>query len=197
MHFYELRQFLWLMKDALLNSNIIRIVDNNRFIELCDKGEIVHNGCTFLDGFKIALHANMIALKAPDFIDSNDIIEDEWKPLNLNENILNNGNFYLAVSNEKICISKRLMGLIQTRSYWARMGLDCIGSSYYVGPGFGNNNPTSMTLELRPRVNIKLTTEKAFASLILFEFANPVQQGSVDHYKRFPLNLNIYNNDKG
>ena len=97
------------MQDVLTNSNTLSIVNEIRFNELCNKGEIMHKGCEFLDGFKIALHTNKTVLKSPNFIDSYKFIESDWSPVDLSETILKSKNFYLGVSDEKICISNKLI----------------------------------------------------------------------------------------
>lgn len=164
------------------------VINETRFRELSSAGEISHSNCQFIDGIRIGLRANSSVLTLPPTVDANNT---EWPSLNcldLSSAVLLPGHFYLATTVEKIAVSARIFGMLHTRSHWARLGLDCFGSSTHVSPGFGGGIPTSIVLELRPQVSIQnLESEVFLAGLVLFELNEPVRIGSTGHQFRLPF----------
>lgn len=168
----------------------MRVVSETRFDELCRVGEISHFDCQFLDGIKIGLRVNSSLLKLPEAVDAASYERLSLEKLNIDSTPLMAGNFYLATTIEKIAVSDRIFGVLHTRSHWARLGLDCIGSSTYLSPGFGGGAPTPLVLELSPRVSIfNINFSSFLAGLILFELDAPVRTSVGDHPFRFPLQL--------
>jgi deoxycytidine triphosphate deaminase len=168
----------------------MQVIDETRFNDLCHAGEISHFDCQFLDGIKIGLRANNVLLKLSGAIDASRPESSPLSKVDLNSTSLVEGNFYLATTIERISVSARIFGILHTRSHWSRLGLDCIGSSIYLSPGFGGGTPTSLVLELSPRVSIyNLKSSFFLAGLVLFELNTPVRTGAGDHPVRFPLQL--------
>jgi deoxycytidine triphosphate deaminase len=165
----------------------VNVIDEKRFAVLCDAGEILHDNCHFLDGIKIGLHVSGKVLRAPDVVDASLHDTSSWKQLSIKETKLHRSEFFLATTVERIAISDRIFGQLHTRSKWARLGLDCVGSSHYVSPGFGGGKPTELVLELAPRITIELTQTEPLAALVLFELDHSVRVPRYDHALRFPL----------
>jgi deoxycytidine triphosphate deaminase len=166
----------------------MRVVSEARFEELCSAGEISHFDCQFLDGIKIGLRVSSNLLKLPAIVDAASHEQSPLDKLDLDSTPLVAGNFYLATTIERITVSAKFFGILHTRSHWARLGLDCVGSSTYLSPGFGGGTPTPIVLELSPRVSIyNLNSSSFLAGLVLFELDTPVRTGVEDHPFRFPL----------
>jgi deoxycytidine triphosphate deaminase len=172
----------------------VNVIDERRFAVLCEAGEIVHESCEFLDGIKIGLHVNGEILQAPDVVDPSSIDASLWKRHRVKDTRLHPSQFFLATTRERIAISSRIFGQLHTRSKWARLGLDCVGSSHYVSPGFGAGRPTPVVLELAARVTIELPQNEPLAALILFELEHPVRSSQNDPL-RFPLG-SFYSNER-
>ncbi len=166
----------------------MRVINETRFNDLCNTGEISQFGCQFIDGIKIGLRANGSLLKLPETVNANSLDSSCLDKLDIQSTQLIKGNFYLATTIEKISVSDRIFGMLHTRSYWARLGLDCVGSSTYLSPGFGGGSPTPLVLELRPMVSISNIKSSSFlAGLVLFELEMAVRTGAMDHSIRFPF----------
>lgn len=166
----------------------MRVISETRFNELCNAGEISHLDCQFIDGIKIGLRVNGSLLKLPETVDATGLEFPSLDKLDLHSTQLIKGNFYLATTIEKISVSDRIFGMLHTRSYWARLGLDCVGSSTYLSPGFGSGSPTPLVLELRPMVSISNIKSSSFlAGLMLFELEVAVRTGAGGHSNRFPF----------
>ena len=166
----------------------MKLIDQHSFNELVKAGEIRHYLCEHLDDAKIGLHIEDTVLEMPQAIDFNKIDLLTLKKIKPKDEPLLSGKFYLAKTVEKIAISSRIFGLMHTRSFWARLGLDCLGSSNYISPGFGNEKETPLVLEIRPSItiyNIDLT--KALAAMILFELDESLKKSENNHLSRFPL----------
>jgi deoxycytidine triphosphate deaminase len=154
----------------------MKLIDKHLFLELCANGELAHFDCEYLNDIKIGLRINPVILKFPKKIDFRNIDSIEMKEVNLNEEPLLAGNFYLAKTVERLCVSKRVLGFIHTRSRWAKLGLDCLGSSNFLSPGFGNRVPESLVLEIRPAIDIyNIDVNIALAAVILFQLEQPIE----------------------
>jgi deoxycytidine triphosphate deaminase len=166
----------------------VNVIDEARFVVLRDSGEINEFDCTFLDGIKIGLRIGDQLWQPQTDVEVHSGEHSQWRSRSPDSVLLEPGQFFLAVTRERISISNRIFGQLHTRSKWARLGLDCIGSSHYVSPGFGDGTPTSLVLEVVPRLSICLPRSDAIAALILFELDHPVRTACNNHASQFPLN---------
>lgn len=165
----------------------MRPVTEDRFRSLVDEGMIRAERCSFSDGLKILLRLSDEILVAPDHMRVGENAPDTWNRQPLSAGLLPQ-HFYLGTTQERIGLSPRFFGILHTLSSIARVGLDAIGSSSYVSPGFGYSSPIPLVLELRPRVRLEgLTVDTPIAGLLLFELDDDVQTGRLDHGTRFPL----------
>jgi deoxycytidine triphosphate deaminase len=166
----------------------MRVIDQRLFSELRATGDIQHESCEFLDDIKIGLRINSVVLEMPETVVASDIESIHTQPVDLINTPLLARRFYLATTTEKIRVSNRILGFLHTRSRWARLGLDCLGSSNFLSPGFGGTVPVSLVLELRPALNIHhIDLKQAIAAMVLFKLDEPVVTKDSDHHMRFPL----------
>jgi deoxycytidine triphosphate deaminase len=88
------------------------------------------------------------------------------------------GELYLFQTVEEISLSNKIFGFLHTRSALARLGINSVGSSYYVAPGYGRGVPSSFVLEVTSvKTVINLPIEDPIAGLVLFESATPFRIG--------------------
>jgi hypothetical protein len=166
----------------------MRVIDQELFADLQSKGDIKHDSCDFLDGVKIGLHIEPSVMQMPRMLNANDVPSITVQHIDLTKNELLTNQFYLAKTTEQISISNRIIGFLHTRSWCARIGLDCLGSSNFVSPGFGNGKPLPLILELRAATTIfNLDLKKAVAAMVLFELDWPVRVANRNHHTLFPF----------
>jgi deoxycytidine triphosphate deaminase len=147
----------------------MRLIDSTLFSHLVGTGDIHHRSCVFLDGVKIGLRIDGAVFEQSSDIYGREPAEPPPVKIDLMNGSLLAGKFYLASTVEQLAISNRIMGFMHTRSRWARLGLDCLGSSTYVAPGFGNTSPLPLVLEIRPARNFhRVDFAEPVAALLLF-----------------------------
>ena len=166
----------------------MKVIDEKRFEALVAAGEIGQRGCHFLDGLKIGLRIKTGGRILPAVVDASPgkpILTDE--PIH-NERTLTAGEFYLFETVERISLPSSIFGFLHTRSSVARLGIGCVGSSYYVAPGFGQGVPRRLVLEVSSmRTVINLPLEEPMAGLVLFEAPTPLRVGDRP-FNGFPFN---------
>jgi deoxycytidine triphosphate deaminase len=153
----------------------MKIIDENRFATLIAEGEIAHSDCQFLDGIKIGLRVREEGKRLPTKID---LAQEKIIPQNINfmKLAIKPNRLYLGQTIEKLSVSTRIFGLLHTRSTISRLGIDCIGSSIYLAPGFGNGVPSSLVLEIRSSSTVKnFPLSIPLVGLLLFELDAPVR----------------------
>jgi deoxycytidine triphosphate deaminase len=168
------------------------IIDQSVFQSLCQAGEIQQDQCYFLDGIKIGLRIWPDVVQMSDYIDLT--VDGSNRPVrvNLARQPLVKGKLYLARTVERICLPPSVIGFIHTRSHWANLGLDCVGSSNMMGASFGGGTPIPLVLQLKPAVTLSgIDLRDALAALALFRLSQPVEAGHYDEDigSRFPLDL--------
>jgi deoxycytidine triphosphate deaminase len=146
----------------------MRVVDEARFAELIDEGAIAHRGCEHLDGIKIGLSLEAEGRVLPEVIDAQGVVD--WRPVDLRSDPLVPGKLYLFSSAQSISLPPSIFGFMHTRSRFARLGLDFLGSSTYVAPSFGKGMPTKLVLEVTCKALTRnLPLDVPVAALVLFE----------------------------
>ncbi len=154
----------------------MKIVDEFRFRSLVSDGRIVHQECQFLDGIKIGLRIRPIGRVLPATIDASNEPSIKSAEIDMRSIALKPGELYLLETLEKICLPDTIFGLLHTRSSIARYGINCIGSSNFVAPGFGQGTPRSLILETTSMKTVeKLSLENPLAGLLLFEMSSSVR----------------------
>jgi len=158
---------------------------------LSPASRIILSGCRFLDDVKIGLTPVSEVLIAPAILDlSSPHGALGFDKVNLWDNILHPGRLYLAHTEERISLPKNVIGLLHTRSTYARFGLDCLRSSAFVSPGFGADRPMPLVLEITVTTVVQGLQRDALASLILFGVGDDISDcGPGRHSGRFPLSL--------
>ncbi len=144
----------------------------------------------YLDDIRIGLSLDSIS-RMPDKIEidvaSNDDI-DLIKMGNKNINFLKD-EFYLASTLEKFSLPNNIIGIINTRSKYARIGIETVNSSWFVIPNFGQEIPTPIILEIKSHVDIlNVNVDDSLAYLLLFELDVRITPKEVKNYlTRFPF----------
>jgi deoxycytidine triphosphate deaminase len=169
------------------------IIDQSAFQSLCQTGEILHDQCYFLDGIKIGLRVWPDVVQMSDYIDLSVAASNRPVRVNIGRQPLVKGKLYLARTVERICLPSSVIGVVHTRSRWANLGLDCVGSSNMIGGGFGGGTPIPLVLQLKPAVTLSgIDLRDALAALVLFRLIQPVAAGPGEEevgIGRFPLDL--------
>jgi deoxycytidine triphosphate deaminase len=137
---------------------------------------------SFLDDLRIGLRLSEEILEIGGPVDiSCQPDAANYQRHKLNRVHLMPGRFYLGTSRETFSIPNNIMGVLNTRSKYARLGLELARFSVYVAPGFGADEPASFVFEISPSVEIKgLSPDIPYGLLLLFEFED---QGIVANRK--------------
>ncbi len=145
----------------------MRVIDERRFHKLVFEGQISHRDCHFLDGMKIGLRIKPGGRKLPAIVDAAPDAFLVTDIVDLGQSSFEPGELYLFQTVEEISISNSIFGFLHTRSSLARLGINSIGSSYYVAPGYGHGVPSSLILEVTSvKTVINLPIEDPIAGLI-------------------------------
>lgn len=87
-------------------------------------------------------------------------------------------------------LPRNIFGIINTRSKYARLGLELARSSTFVIPGFGAERPSPIVFEITVPHSIQgLRAREAYGFLLLFEADFEIATESAAYINRFPLNL--------
>lgn len=108
---------------------------------------------------------------------------DLWERIEAEEYHLQPNNFVLAQTLESVCIPPNLVGLVQGRSSWARVGVSIHVTAPKIDPGFN----AQITLEMfnfgRVPVNLRAGIDKP-AQLMLLRVTTPL--GDSELYGKGP-----------
>lgn len=97
-------------------------------------------------------------------------------------------HLYLCPSSERLFLPNNVMGLINTRSKYARLGFELAKSSVYIAPGFGSSEPTPLVFEITVPIEISgISTDICYGFLLLFELEEHLENTSSSYSSRFPL----------
>lgn len=163
----------------------MRVVDETRFAELIQNGGIIHRHCQYLDGIKIGLRIDPVGHVLPAVVDLGDK-GSSLEPFDVRTEAMVPGRLYLLRTEEAIALPPTIFGFMHTRSRFARLGLDFLGSSNYVAPAYGDGAPANLVLEVTCKAQTRnLPLDTAVAALVLFEVETPIRAHSATN--RFPF----------
>lgn len=175
----------------------MKLLDKNSILELSDKLEtslIVGNkekiSDYFLDEIRIGLTiSNLIEL--PNKINFKSPPDSNPNELNTKNCTLEKGKYYLGITEEKLSFPNNILGIINTRSKFARIGLETVSSSWFVIPNFGIDNPTPIILEVKTFVDLyNVDFSSPVSYLLLFQIENQISKSKQKNYlDRFPFSL--------
>lgn len=177
-------------------TTLISLCHRERILGLIADGALAILGndslaAAFLDDFRIGLRLRdeMVEIKGPVDLTSQPSVQ-QCHVFNTEGGILEPGHFYLGVSREKFRLPRNVYGLINTRSKYARRGLELARSSTFVIPGFGMVEPSPLVFEITvPHVLNGLTANDPYGFLLLFETDFEIATEIGSHSDRFPMNL--------
>jgi len=142
----------------------------------------------FLDEHRIGLHiarlhqvSGKVDLDRPDTADIRDVSmgDEELAP----------NKHYLGVTREKFFLDGELAATLHTRSTYARLGLELLGSSNVVVPGFGSTTPAPLIFEIsvkQPTAGFR--ADKAYCFMLVYQLHTPRNSPNRSPYwRRFPL----------
>ena len=168
----------------------MKIIDKARFNVLLKQKRIFSEDYYHIDDLRIGLSLKQRLIRAP-----NEIISEishpekyEWQEIDLKNDPLLKGEFYLGFTKEKFSFDGSVFGLIHCRSKYARLGLDCLQSSTYISPYFGYDKALPIVLEIAPKISLSLSNEY-IAFITLFEIDEPISNPDFNYHSLFPLNL--------
>lgn len=173
----------------------MNLCNKARVLELVYENEIKVGNISslensFIDDFRIGLKLrNYIwEIIGPVNIDNPKNIKS--RELVLEGTTLESRKLYLGVSQAEFSLSEKVLGMIATRSTYARLGLEMVRSSFIVAPGFGKTNSTPLVLEIMaPHEIVGLSTSECYATLSLFEITCNVTVEDIDYWQMYPLRL--------
>lgn len=99
--------------------------------------------------------------------------EDLWQHYTQDEFLLNPGGFVLAQTLETVFIPPDLVGLVEGRSSWARMGVTIHVTSPKIDPGFNSHITLEMSNLGRVPVNLRARIDQP-AQLMFLRLSTPV-----------------------
>jgi len=119
--------------------------------------------------------------KPPDYLTSIRIdkslwdSEDLWEHYQQKEFLLDPGGFVLAQTLETVFIPPDLVGLVEGRSSWARMGVTIHVTSPKIDPGFNAHITLEMSNLGKIPVNLRAGIDRP-AQLMLLKLSTPVAE---------------------
>jgi hypothetical protein len=141
-----------------------------------------------LDDFRIGLHIRDEIRVIQSCVDLSQVTTPECQTRSIFSEGMRRGEWALGLSVEEISLSRRLVGFMNTRSKYARLGLELMRSSWLVAPGFGEVEPTTIVFELRAYTDLcGFRVDECYAYLLLFELHHGIEGDTRDYIKRFPL----------
>lgn len=152
----------------------------------CDDGAIM------LDDFRIGLRLGPVIRSITGPVDLSDPSPPTTTDHPTTGFRLDRGMWCLARSRERIGLSERLIGIMNTRSKFARLGLELACSSWIIAPGFGMGEPTSLVFEMHAATSLHGFTETdCYGFFFVMECDQPVVDATTpkSYGDRFPLRL--------
>lgn len=170
----------------------MRLCNSTRLGDLMRSGDfqIVADGMdvTMLDDFRIGLHLEepFRTLKAPVNLNAEEPPTSEIR--SLFSQGLRRGEWGLGTSLERISLSRGLIGFMNTRSKYARLGLELMCSSWIIAPGFGAAEAANIVFEMHAYSDLLgFRAEECYAFIFLFELDEPIGGDIRQYSARFPL----------
>lgn len=173
-------------------------------MNICHRNEVVdyiEQGCLrierqsglpieFIDEFRIGLHIADIG-EVLGTVSAAKPSQCKFARLDLKTCRLRAGGFYLAMTDEVLSWPLNMLASIHTRSTYARIGLEFLGSSNIVVPGYGSRQPAPLALEIRPALDVAdLSAEVAYSFLLAYfldkERASPPAS---EYASKFPFDV--------
>jgi deoxycytidine triphosphate deaminase len=142
----------------------------------------------FLDDYRVGLRierlysvAGCANLARPEELQAEELVVEEAE--------LAPNSLYLATTREVLKLGSNFVATIHTRSRFARAGLECLVSSNFVVPGFGNRAPTPLVLELLARLHTYgLSRDDLYFFTLLYRLERGSrEENDKDYWNRFPL----------
>jgi hypothetical protein len=167
------------------------LCDRSALLELEKQGVLAVEGRRInellLDDFRIALTlAGLLVATGP--IDLQRADEAPWTAVDPAGRTFNPHDFVLGITEEKITLGHGLFGTLHTRSKYARLGLEMLGSSNYVAPGSGIPVPIPLVLEIRFGVPVEgLELGMAYCFMLVHRAGRKAQTVARDYHERFPF----------
>jgi hypothetical protein len=170
----------------------MRLCDRARLQQLIDSGALLLEGKsgapTHLDDFRIGLHLDDSVQMIIGECDLSLGCANNLEEVSLSTHGLKPGDWCLGRSVERLALSGALLGVINTRSRYARLGLEMVGSSWLVAPGFGISSPTSIVFEIRAHAHLKKFADNIpYAYIAIFELNAPLAVTEKNYPLRFPF----------
>ncbi|MEU7846946.1 hypothetical protein AB0B74_21920 [Micromonospora parva] len=143
----------------------------------------------FLDEHRLALHIAEIHRLTGEAVDLGDTDAASSDPLDPTDLRLDPGSFYLGITRERLTLGGGLAASLHTRSRYARLGLELLGSSNFVVPGFGSTGAAPLVFEISvKKVTQGFSPTTPYCFLLLYRLSSPrTTANSLDYRRRFPL----------
>jgi len=168
----------------LTRSHISQLVKDNKLVLISTDNQ----GITFLDEVRIGLRLGEEITEVLAPVCLNDTATPRTQKQKTTSALLIPGHLYLCPSSERFSLPNNVMGVISTRSKYARLGFELAKSSVYVAPGFGSKEPTPLVFEITVPLEVSgISTNICYGFLLLIEIDDHLEHGSVSYNSRFPF----------
>jgi deoxycytidine triphosphate deaminase len=171
----------------------MRLCDRAEVSRMIDSGHLVIDSTSaavaFLDEHRIALHiAQLYEVDGDVDLSAQDPPPGRW--LGIESAKLTPGGFYLGITRERLALGPGTAASLHTRSRYARLGLEMLGSSNFVVPGFGTAGPAPLVFEVSvQRPTYGLSPDAAYCFALIYEVSMPRREPNTSDYNdRFPIN---------
>lgn len=167
----------------------MKLCSRRRIEQLIFNGDI-HFGNQlplFLDDVRVGMRLNDVVFEI-----ASARLSDKVRPALRQRSIaatgMKRGDWVIGTSVEVIGLSGRVCGFVNTRSKFARYGLEMVGSSWFVAPGFGRQAPTSIVFEITAKTDLSgFDDTTSYAYILFFELEMPVELTEKNYGDRFPF----------
>lgn len=152
-------------------------------IEVTDRAEPI-----FLDEHRLGLRVAELRKLCGEIDLTSDAIP-HTRVVDLTHEVLLPGRRYLGITRERIALGEGYVATIHTRSRYARIGLELLGSSNFIVPGFGTTQDTPIVLEVSVALPTSgVNSEECYGFLLIFRVDSPREWPNLNEYhRRFPI----------
>jgi deoxycytidine triphosphate deaminase len=175
----------------------VRLCSRDEIRTLISTGRLVvrtpgNDDLVFLDEHRVGLHIDRM-YEVSGKVDLRHPEDAELREVPMGAEDLAPNTLYLGVTRESFLLQGELVATLHTRSTYARLGLELLGSSNVVVPGFGSTTAAPLIFEIsvkQPTTGFR--AEQAYCFMLIYELHAPrVSENRSPYWRRFPLQPDV------